>query len=183
MFAANVSLPNRQAIPLVPPILAACLRSVPPSLVSATVTRFTRCLLKRHPAVLDRLGEFRRCCFAVVATDIPLCFLIDLRGGGRVALAPADTPADARISGPLAALIGMVQGVWDGDALFFSRDLTVEGDTAAVLALRNAIDATEVDFGAEVAALCGPLNPLAVVALRQAARLTGVPFFRPREGR
>ena len=28
----------------------------------------------------------------------------------------------------------------DGDALFFSRDLMIEGDTEAVVCLRNALD-------------------------------------------
>ena len=55
---------------------------------------------------------------------------------------------DARIAGPLAALIGLVHGAYDGDALFFSRDLVIEGDTEAVLALRNAIDNEELDLAA-----------------------------------
>ncbi|NIR58454.1 MAG: sterol-binding protein, partial [Gammaproteobacteria bacterium] len=47
---------------------------------------------------------------------------------------------DATIAGPMSAFLGMMHGEIDGDALFFSRDISVDGDTSAVLALRNAID-------------------------------------------
>ena len=50
-----------------------------------------------------------------------------------------------RIAGPLLGLIGLIDGTYDGDALFFSRDLVVEGDVEAVLALRNAIDDAGID--------------------------------------
>ena len=49
-----------------------------------------------------------------------------------------------------------MHGAFDGDALFFSRDLVIEGDTAAVLALRNAIDDAELDLSAEAQAMSGP---------------------------
>jgi len=39
----------------------------------------------------------------------------------------------------------MIDGTYDGDALFFSRDLVIEGDTEAVLALRNAIENAELN--------------------------------------
>ena len=51
---------------------------------------------------------------------------------------------DARIAAPLIVLLGMIDGTYDGDALFFSRDLVIEGDTEAVLALRNAIENAEL---------------------------------------
>ncbi|AGH97674.1 hypothetical protein A11S_851 [Micavibrio aeruginosavorus EPB] len=34
----------------------------------------------------------------------------------------------------------MIDGRYDGDALFFSRDIYIEGDTEAVVCLRNALD-------------------------------------------
>jgi len=83
-----------------------------------------------------------------------------------------------RISGPLSAFLGMMHGAYDGDALFFSRDLTVEGDTEAALALRNAIDDAELDLAAELQTLAGPLRaPLAAV-LTAAERRTGVALHR-----
>lgn len=43
-------------------------------------------------------------------------------------------------------LAQLAQGGGDGDALFFSRDITIEGDTEAVLALRNALDDSNLDI-------------------------------------
>ena len=64
----------------------------------------------------------------------------------------------------MLALLGLIDGSYDGDALFFSRDLVVEGDVEAVLALRNAIDDAGVDLVADTAALFGPLAPQRVLA-------------------
>ena len=87
----------------------------------------------------------------------------------------------ARIAGPLSAFLAMIHGAEDGDALFFSRDLTVEGDTAAVLALRNAMDDAELDLTEELAGLSGPLaHPLRRV-LAGAERATGLHLHRIRD--
>ena len=67
---------------------------------------------------------------------------------------------DVRITGPLAALIGLVYGSCDGDALFFSRDRQIEGDMEAAVALRNAIDDAVIDIVAESVAWMGPLSPI-----------------------
>jgi len=68
----------------------------------------------------------------------------------------------AVIRGPLKALLDLLQGRIDGDALFFSRDLSIEGDTEAVVALRNAVDGAEIDIDGDIRILFGPLaRPLA----------------------
>jgi predicted lipid carrier protein YhbT len=72
----------------------------------------------------------------------------------------------------------MMHGAEDGDALFFSRDLAVEGDTAAVLALRNAMDDAELDLTEELAALSGPLAAPLRRALARAERSTGLALHR-----
>lgn len=43
-------------------------------------------------------------------------------------------------------LAQLAQGNGDGDALFFSRDITIEGDTEAIVALRNALDDSSLDI-------------------------------------
>jgi predicted lipid carrier protein YhbT len=76
----------------------------------------------------------------------------------------------------------MMHGAEDGDALFFSRDLTVEGDTAAVLALRNAMDDAELDLTEELAALAGPLASPLRRMLAGAERATGLHLHRAELG-
>ena len=81
----------------------------------------------------------------------------------------------------MAAVVGLVDGAFDGDALFFSRDLVIEGDTAAALALRNAIDDAELDLAHEAATLSGPLaRPLKQI-IAFAERRTGLYLTRPED--
>ena len=87
----------------------------------------------------------------------------------------------ARIAGPLAALLGLVHGAYDGDALFFSRDLVIEGDTAAALALRNAVDDAELDLSEEIASMSGPFAAPLQKIMAFAERRTGVCLTRPEE--
>lgn len=49
----------------------------------------------------------------------------------------------------------MVDGRYDGDALFFTRDLRVEGDTEAIVCLRNALDDVEGSVADDIAAFFG----------------------------
>jgi predicted lipid carrier protein YhbT len=84
----------------------------------------------------------------------------------------------ARIAAPLVVLIGMLDGSYDGDALFFSRDLVIEGDTSAVLALRNALDDAEIDpatLAGVPAPLKAPFNRGAEAVLDGLRRLLDAP--------
>jgi predicted lipid carrier protein YhbT len=76
----------------------------------------------------------------------------------------------------------MIHGSCDGDALFFSRDLSIEGDTEAVLALRNALDDAEIDLPAEIAAAFGLIDTLADRLARRVipaiSRVTGLTLTR-----
>ena len=65
---------------------------------------------------------------------------------------------DARISSQLINLMALLEGRLDGDALMFSRQLVIEGDVEAVLALRNAIDDAALDLVTEVSLMLGPLG-------------------------
>lgn len=168
-----------KAIPQIPAALALGLRLAPSLPAEHLLTHLARRILAKHSGLLSRLGPYRQCRFALSASDVPLSFCLDLSQDPLAITVHASPPeADARITGKLAALIGLVHGVWDGDALFFSRDLTVEGDTSAALALRNAIDDAELDLGAEVAALTGPLAGPTARLISLAETLTGVPFTR-----
>ena len=59
------------------------------------------------------------------------------------------------------ALIELLEGRVDGDALFFSRDLAIEGDTEVVLMLRNAVDSEVIDVLDDLTSVFGPLAGLA----------------------
>ena len=148
---------DHNAIPMFPAVPARLLRLAPLAPLSLLLTRFTRRIAHQQPGLFRRLGPYGSARFVIDPTDLPLAILLEPREGNpRVSVQRAPA-GDARIAGPLAALLGLVHGAYDGDALFFSRDLVIEGDTEAVLALRNAIDDAELDLAEEaqaIGALC-----------------------------
>lgn len=167
-------------LPQSPRWAAAALLPLPLAPLSIALTAFARRLGADHPALFRRLGVYGDARFVLVPTDLPLQILIEPRGGNapRVHLSHRFLRGDARITGPLSALLGMVHGAYDGDALFFARDLVIEGDTAAVLALRNAIDDAELDLGAQVQAIAGRLKRPVQWAIAQAEARTGFALHR-----
>ncbi len=134
-----------------------------------------------RPSVAARLGAHAASTFAIDPVDCPFCFLVTLRNGRPVVALRRDLDGvrcAARIAAPLVVLMGMLDGSYDGDALFFSRDLVIEGDTEAVLALRNALDDAELD-PATLAGVPAPLRALfnrgAAAALDGIRRLLDAP--------
>ena len=177
-------------IPQFPAAGALALRFAPLWPVSLVGARLARMLAKRHPALFSRLGEQADKVFVIDPTDLPFVFVLKPRPERPELSALRRAAAvdwDARIAGPLAALIGLVHGAYDGDALFFSRDLSIEGDTEAVVALRNAIDNEELDLVREAMPLFGPLERLAIAPAQKLAAaigaVTGVPLSRVESGR
>ncbi len=173
-FKAMMS--NAPIIPRFPTAAAAALRFAPLAPLSLAGARLVKTLVRRHPSLFARLGPLAEKTYLIDPTDLPFVFRLEPHPDApRLEALRRDDAGhwDARIAGPLAALLGMVHGVYDGDALFFSRDLVIEGDTEAVLALRNAIDNEEIDLADEAAALFGPLESLASGPARKLAALLG----------
>lgn len=167
-------------LPLCPRPLRLALGPLPPLPLGMALGTFARRLSARHPGLLRRLGDYAGRSVLIDPTDLPFVLRLQPDAGPRLTAhrrgrAPA---TDARIAGPLSALTGMVHGRYDGDALFFSRDLLIEGDTEVVLALRNALDDAELDLGAELAELAGPFGAPMRRALRLAERATGLSLYR-----
>lgn len=173
---------STRTIPNFPPLFAAPFRALPLAPLSVALTAYSRNVAKHHPALFRRLGEhaFKR--YVLDPTDLPFAILLEPNGGApKVHLTRRAVTGDARIAGSLAALLGMVHGAYDGDALFFSRDLMIEGDTGAALALRNAIDDAELDLSQEAARLSGPFAQPLKQLFALAERRTGVCLTRPEE--
>ncbi|WP_193369387.1 ubiquinone anaerobic biosynthesis accessory factor UbiT [Pelagibius marinus] len=178
-----------QGIPLFPEPLRFLLRPLPLFPLRLALNRVVARFAAERPAIFRRLGSHAEKVYLIDAVDLP--FIFRLRPSAerpsidlcRRAVSGARLgPWDARIAGPLAALLGMIHGSFDGDALFFSRDIVVEGDTEAVLALRNALDDAEIDLLSEAARLLGPaggvVERVGRGVLSEAGRLTGVSLVR-----
>ena len=158
------SATDRETPPLSPVLLAGlALRPLPVAPLGPLLSLAMSALGRRHPAVFDRLANLGDACFVIDPVDLPFCFLLRPGSGaprldaikdgaikdgaikdGAIKDGAHAAGATAVIRGPLLALIDLLEGRVDGDALFFSRNLTIEGDTGAVLTLRNAVDSGEI---------------------------------------
>lgn len=120
-----------------------------------------RAVLDRHPTLLDRLGAHGEKRFAFLPDDLPFSFVVTpARRGLSVKRRGIARRADVEISGPFFLLLALLEGRIDGDAVFFSRQITVAGDTEAIVALRNAMDDSTLDLPTDLAAHAGPFAPL-----------------------
>ncbi len=134
-----------------------------------------------RPTFASRLGEHAGRTFAIDPVDCPFVFLFTPEGSRvslRVVRDLSAAAHDARIAAPLVVLLGMIDGTYDGDALFFSRDLVIEGDTGAVLALRNAIENAEIEPSLVLGlpeSIGGPFNRAAEMVLDRLRRKLAAP--------
>jgi predicted lipid carrier protein YhbT len=133
---------------------------------------------RNHPHLFAVLAECRQTRVLVELSDPPRRFLLQYGGGApmlRVADGESDVAADAELKGGLEAMMALLEARVDGDALFFTRELTVSGDTAAVVTLRNILDRETISVLEEASSLFGPLRRMARAAIlnweRRATRL------------
>ncbi len=155
-------------LPVIPPILAVAMRPLPLLPLQLLLAGFLQRIMLRNPAIFDRLGVHARARFGIKPTDLPFAFVVEATPGRLSVVRNLPPDLDARISASLANLLAMLEGKVDGDALMFSRELVIEGDVEAVLALRNAIDDAQLDLVAELSTLFGPLGGPARRALETA---------------
>lgn len=114
--------------------------------LGALLTRALRDLARRRPEIFARLREHRTRSFVIVPTDLGLSFRM-VPNGVRATVAVSarrQFDGDVHVRGPILALLGLLDGTLDGDALFFDRTIAVSGRTDALLALRNAIEDAEL---------------------------------------
>jgi O2-independent ubiquinone biosynthesis accessory factor UbiT len=162
---------NSAPPPLSPVLLAGLpLRMLPLTPIQLALNALMAVISDSHPDVFERLTGIDDPTFLIEPVDLPVVFILRARSPSPSLIVMP--PGDARtgnikttIRGPLLALLALLEGRTDGDALFFSRDLVIEGDTEAVVALRNAVDDAEVDVVGDVLAAAGPLSAPARLAL------------------
>jgi len=123
---------------------------------------------RRHRDLFARLAPLAGATFLIEPTDIPLRFLLRLSTSGAT-LTPLSrdepmSPATVTVRAPFTVLIELLEGRRDADALFFTRDLVIEGDTEAALFMRNVIEAADIDVTADLIAGFGPFAPVARAA-------------------
>jgi predicted lipid carrier protein YhbT len=135
------------------------MRPMPAKALEPILGLAMRLIERRHPRLIERLAELAPARVIIEPKDTNHRFLIDISENEapvRLMLAHEDDEAQATISGKLATLIDLMEGRIDGDSLFFTRELTVTGDTALIVALRNTLDGEEISLLDDVLAFLGP---------------------------
>ena len=172
-----MSQPGRTALALSPVLLLGfALRPAPKPALQLVASLAMAALLRGHRAIFERLEGLANTDFLIDPVDLPFRFLLGaaLPSPRLTVLGEAEepeSPVAATIRGPLPALIDLLEGRIDGDALFFSRALAIEGDMAAVVALRNAVDGADISLTEDLLRPLGPLGAPARGMLRAGGML------------
>lgn len=137
------------------------------------LTASLRSVARRQPEAFDRLGPVRHATIRISPADLPVAFEMrpdGLAGSIRVVRPDSDASAvSARISGPLLTLLALFDGRGDADGAFFQRCIDIDGDTAAILALHNALEASELTM-ADILGLPRGFDPALQTALSVVGR-------------
>lgn len=136
--------------------------------VEVLLTASLHSVARRQPEAFDRLGPVRHATIRIIPDDLPVAFEMRPDGvAGSIRIVRPDSgaaKASARISGPLLTLLALFDGRGDADGAFFQRRIDVDGDTAAILALHNALEASELTM-ADILGLPRRLDPALQTAL------------------
>jgi len=171
--AGVASSPFHSLLHNVPNLLLA---PVPLAVLQPIFTRIAAHVAQSRPELFARLGSHACKRFLIDPIDLPFVLVLvpDAAQPHLRAYRRYEKPAhDAGIAGTFFNLLDMIDGSLDGDALFFSRDLRVSGDTEAVVALRNALDDFEGSALDSVVRSFGALSAPAALALSAVRAVRG----------
>ncbi len=146
------------------------LSPLPLSPLQPLLQRMLKAVVEANPGIFNRLGIHKTKRFLIDPVNMPFVLMLipDPENLTVRAEKRSGTLAhDARIAGTFLTLLDMIDGNLDGDALFFSRDLIIEGDTEAVVCLRNAMDDLDGSVADDIASVLGKPGDLALAALRK----------------
>jgi len=139
------------------------LAPLPLFVVQPLITRVVSGLASRHPRLFERLAHHQGKRVLIDPLNLPFALSLHVTEKGVIVRAIRRTGAgrhDARIAGTCLTLLELIEGESDSDALFFTRDLMVEGDTEVVVALRNTLDDVDGSLAEDVAAHAGAMSPV-----------------------
>jgi len=138
--------------------------------IQPVLRRIVNRIASQNPDMFGRLGPHYKAHFIIDPVNLPFVLLLRPDPDDLLLVAcqrNSIPPHDAKISGSFLNLLMLVDGDLDGDALFFARDLTITGNTEAVVCLRNALDDIDDSIAENVADMFGRPGRAALRALRR----------------
>ena len=132
-----------------PSVVRLLARPVPVAAIQLVAQVSLDGVVARHPQLFDRLSEYENRRFAIIATDLGLCFIIVPHSRRLSVQRGTSAPkADVRIAGSLLTLLSLAEGRLDGVAEFLARGLSIEGD----------MEDCRLDLPTDLASMAGPLR-------------------------
>jgi len=135
-------------------------------------------VVKKNSYLFNRLVGHHHKTFLIQITNLPFDLVLQPNPNSPHLYAKRKAvkfDADATISGSFLSLLGMIDGRFDGDALFFTRDLQIFGDTEAIVCLRNALDDMDKSLADEAASNFSPIGPYFLAMARRATKNNDIP--------
>ena len=146
-------------LPMPVTMMQGALRVLPPPLLQRGLRWIVQRLRAEHPELFRRLCRLAPASILFVPEDTPHRFLLTIAADRLdLALARGTPEAAVCIKGRLAALLSLLEGRIDSDTLFFSRDVSISGDTATAVAFRNTLDGEAISLLGDALAAAGPLQ-------------------------
>jgi len=134
---------------------------LPRPIINLLLARLATQIARKRPTIFSRIDGHHNKVFKIDPRNLPFVLILKPIPDAPelVAYRRHNAPkAHATISGSFLRLLGLIDGRYDGDALFFTRDLSVEGDTEAVVSLRNALDDIDGSIADDVAECFGVIG-------------------------
>lgn len=136
------------------------LRPLPLAPLQVILNGLLRMILRQRPSLFAPLRKGEQLMFLIDPIDFPCVFLFEPTAEPPILQVQRNgygVHPSATVAAPLDVLLALLTGKIDGDAMFFSRALTISGDTQAVVALNNALDGADIDLVRMLASRFGPL--------------------------
>ncbi len=157
-----------------PRLMGAAIAPLPLFPVQLVLAYIVHYLARTRPELFERLGHHVRSEYLIDVRELPFVFVLvpDPAAPKLWAARRNEVPvATATISGSFRELFRIIDGRGDSDALFFSRDIRIGGNTEAAVCLRNAFDDLEGSIVDDLVDPRGPLPPPLRFVLAQLRRL------------
>ncbi len=149
------------------------LRPIPLKILQPAINRAVSKVIEKNPQIFDRLATNGNKSILINPTNLPMVFLFKPNHLNPSVYAYRNENGlsyDASISGSVLTLLSMIDGELDGDALFFTRDIVINGDTEAIVALRNAFDDVDGSIANDIAQIFGRIGKKSLYLLRKIKR-------------
>ena len=130
------------------------LRFVPDKVHTHLISRLGGHLMKGQ-AITSRLDFMEGKRLQLTIKDTGNCWKFIIRNNRLLDDAKSNTVADVHIQGDLKTFLLLATGNEDPDSLFFSRHLSIEGNTEDGLYIKNLIDAMDFDTNVYLTSIFG----------------------------